>query len=108
MSARRSRGKGVPLLAEDAEAGRDGGRIVQTPGVLLDLVKRDIDSKRRSVGAVRRHRFDDIGDRKNAGLKKDSVSLQAARVAAAIQPLVVLEHSLRHRPRERDIGEDVV
>jgi len=68
MTARRSRGERVALVAEDAEAGRDGGRIVQTSGVLLDLVKRDIDSKRRSVGPVRRHRFDDIGDRKNAGL----------------------------------------
>jgi hypothetical protein len=57
------------------------------------------------VGA---HRFDDIGNRKDARFEADFVATQSARGAAAVKTLVVLPHRIGNRPGKFDALENFV
>jgi hypothetical protein len=58
--------------------------------------------------AGRQHRLGSIRHRDDACLEQDLLALQAARVARAVEPLVVLTDDLRDRPREFDATQAFV
>ena len=73
------------------------------PAQLLDRV---VARHRRAVGVARGHHVVGVGDRDDPRELGDFVAGEAARVALAVDPLVVGEDDLRHRPVAVERGDD--
>ena len=90
-----------------AVAGIDHVGIERGTAKAADLGEGDIEADRRAIGSGRRHGFDDVGHGDDACFQQDIVAGQAARVAAAVQPFVVLVHDLRDGAYARERRQDL-
>ena len=69
------------------------------------LVERLERGHRRPVGVGRRQRVVDLGDRDDARDRRDLLAVQAARVAAAVDPLVMRADDVGDRPVDADVAQ---
>ncbi len=67
----------------------EAGRIERRADHLVHDVEGAFDGHGAAVGAVGGERVEDVGDGDDAGLEIDVVALQAARIALAVEPLVM-------------------
>ena len=74
----------------------------------LDLADRDLVAERAAVRAVRGHRVVGVGDRDDAADQRDVLTRQAARVAAAVEPLVVAPAAVDQAVQARHRLEDAL
>jgi hypothetical protein len=77
-------------------------RIIENPLILGDLLQGLLYPQRRPIGLVSGHSFHHVGHSYDSGLLEDVRPLQPLRITGAIQPLVVLQDDLGHRPGEID------
>src|SRR6266545_2734456 len=88
---------------------RLGAALVELrAGAAGDLLARRLGGERAPEGAVVRHRVVRVGDREDARGDRDLLAAEAARVAAAVEPLLVREHHLGGALEEVDRAEDVI
>src|SRR5258706_6053181 len=59
------------------------------PRAALDLADRHLVAERPAIRAIRRHRVVRVGDRDDASDERDVLALEAAWIAAAVEPLVM-------------------
>jgi len=70
----------------DAEAGINDIRVVKRSAMPGDFIHGGFNPERGTIGAVRRHGFQDIGDADDARLQKDIRNLLALRISGTIHP----------------------
>ena len=97
-----------PFVPEQGDAGVDGRGVVQTPLAGFDLGQRGFQAQRGPIGAVRRHRFGDIGNGKDPRLDDNGLRGEAPRIAGAVEPLMMLQYGLGNGPGKLDAFDDVV
>jgi len=86
----------------------DDGGIVERALVRLDLVQCIGKGKTGRVDPLSCHRRDHVGDREDASPDKDLVSLQSSRISRAVYTFVMLQDHFGNRPREPELGHDVI
>ncbi len=95
-------------LPEELHAGLDHPRIVAASGLGLQFFEAGAERERRALRTRREHGLDRVGDREDARLEQDVLAAQPARIARAVEPLMVLAHRLGHGPGEFDAAQQVV
>src|SRR3972149_1113357 len=98
----------VALLPEQLEASFGDGCVIERAAAPLDLRQGHLNAESRPVGPVRTHRLHHVSHRQDARLEEDSLTVEPLRVAATVQPLVVLQHYFGYRPGEFDVLEHIV
>jgi hypothetical protein len=66
--------------------------------MLGDLFECDLDAQCSAVRPIGGHRFDNVGDGEDLGLRQYLVTLEPAGIPRTIEALVVLVGDLCHRP----------
>src|SRR4051812_13265539 len=75
-------------------------------GAALDLADRDLVGQGAAVRAIRGHRVVRVGDRDHAADERDLVAGEPARIAAAVEPLVVAPAAIDEAMQARHRLED--
>ena len=86
----------------------DSGGVVAYAAKIAQLFESAFDAERRAVGAVRGHRFHYVGDGQHAGFRQNGVAFEFARIAAAVEPFVVLANNLCNRQGKIDVFQNFV
>src|SRR4051794_12482100 len=100
-----------PLLALAVErADQDLGhlRVELGAGVLAELANGLAVIHPPAVGAVGHHRVVGVAGEDDAGPDRDLLALQAVRVAAAVEALVLAADDASHRAEARDRSQDAL
>lgn len=97
-----------PVLLGDGGEDFDDFGIELRAGAATNLFTSVAHRQSFAVGAVADHGVERIGDGEDAGAERNLIALEAARVAGAIEELLVGEHDLGSIPKERDANEHVV
>src|SRR4051794_5442643 len=96
----------VRAAREHALERGDAGGVERRPALLAQEPKRAVLAPGRAVDAVGDERVVDVADGQDPRRKADLVTVQAARIAAAVEPLVMVEHELEHLAVEgAEVGE---
>ena len=74
----------------------------------LDLADRDLVLERAAIGAVGGHRVVGVGDRDDAADERDVLAREPARIAAAVEPLVVAPAAVDQAVQARHRLEDAL
>ena len=98
-------GEGDVLALEQLDEDLDEAGVELFAGDPSQLDDRVVARHRRAVGIARRHHVVGVGDGDDPGQFGDVVAGQAARVAVAVDPLVVGEDDFRHRPVAVERGD---
>jgi hypothetical protein len=75
---------------------------------MADLIDRDAFRQGGTIGAVGNHRFDDVADGQNPGLKENLPACEAERIPLAVQAFMMLEDDFGHRRGPPEAADDVV
>ena len=89
--------KATPLLEDHALEGLDDLRVELGAGDAAQLRQRRLGAHRAPVGVARRHHVVGVRDGHDARAERDLLARDAGRVAAAGEPLVVVQDDLGDR-----------
>ena len=92
-----------PALGVDGEERLDHLRVELPAAPARDLLAGGIDAQRGPVGPVRGHRVEGVHDGEDPRPERDLLALQPARIARAVEPLLVAEHDIQRRLEEADV-----
>ena len=94
-------------LWQHADECLDGSRVERLARLLLDQRDGRFERHRLVVRAVRRQRVEVVDEEQDSRAERDVLSLEPARIAASIPPLVMILNERRDRVRKRYSSDDV-
>src|SRR4051812_23978878 len=95
-------GAGDALLFDRGEKGFDDFGIELGAGAFLNLADRYLAGERRAPRTIGGHGGPGVQDRNDTRSERNFLSAQTFRIAATVEPLLMIKHHRRHRRQHGD------